>query len=526
MKNKNIPSKKKKLFRKNNKVVKKILYGRFIMIILLLFLQLTIFSLFIFALEPYLKYFIRGSNILSILFIIYLANCKGKNEFKIAWLLPVIILPFFGISLYFLYKINWGGHKLNLSIKTEEKKSIKYLKSLPESKEAKKLYPKIQDIASYLENNGNFPCYTNSSIKYFPSGEDFFSDVINELKKAKKFIFIEFFIIEPGFMWNTILYILREKAKQGVEVKIIYDSLGSISLSSSIYEKYLLSLGIQAKIFLPFVPILDTGLNNRDHRKILDIDGKIAYTGGINISDEYINKDHSRFEYWKDTAIKISGPAVRSFTVMFIQQWNISNKLNIEYEKYTNLDYKKHEPNGIIIPYADNAPNNEDIAENIYNYILSKSHNYVHIMTPYLIIDTTLLEAMIFAAKRNVDVEIIVPKHYDHFITFCVGRTFIKTLIKNGIKIYEYEPGFIHAKSFVSDDNRACVGSVNLDYRSLYHHFECGAYIYSSSVITDIEHDFLKTKKFCKLITMNDYKKIPFYRRVIGYVFRIFAPLL
>ena len=147
-------------------------------------------------------------------------------------------------------------------------------------------------------------------------------------------------------------------------------------------------------------------------------------------------------------------------------------------------------------------------------------------MTPYLIIDTTLLEAMIFAAKRNVDVEIIVPKHYDHFITFCVGRTFIKTLIKNGIKIYEYEPGFIHAKSFVSDDNRACVGSVNLDYRSLYHHFECGAYIYSSSVITDIEHDFLKTKKFCKLITMNDYKKIPFYRRVIGYVFRIFAPLL
>ena len=526
MKNKNIPSKKIKLFRKNNKVVKKILYGRFIMIILLLLLQLTIFSLFIFALDPYLKYFIGGSNILSILFIIYLANCKGKNEFKIAWLLPVIILPFFGISLYFLYKINWGGYKLNTSIKNEELKSLPYLKPTSNSEEAKKLYPKAQDIASYLEHNGNFPCYTNSFIKYFPSGEDFFSDIIKELKNAKNFIFLEYFIIEPGYMWSTILSILKDKVKQGVEVKILYDSLGSISLSSREYEKYLSSLGIQTKIFLPFIPILDTGLNNRDHRKILNIDGKIAYTGGINISDEYINKDHSRFNYWKDTAIKISGIAVHSFTIMFIQQWNISNKIKLQYDKYTNIQYTKHEPYGTIIPYGDNAPNNEDIAENIYNYILSKSHNYVHIITPYVIIDTTLLDAMIFAAKRNVNVELIVPKNYDHFITFCVGRTYIKTLIKYGIKIYEYEPGFIHAKSFVSDDNKACVGSVNLDYRSLYHHFECGAYIYSSPVIAEIEHDFQETKKKCKLLTIDDLNKISIIRKAVGYLFRIFSPLL
>ena len=526
MKNNKKLLKNKISLRKKLKAIKTIFYGRLILIILLLLIQIAIFSLFIFALEPYIQYFIGTTTLLGILFIVYLANCKGKNEFKIAWLVPVLILPIFGIGLYFIYKTNPGGRKLNQSIKDEEQKSSKYLKQLPDSKEAKKLYPKMKDIASYLENNGNYPCYTNSSIKYFPSGELFFADIIEELNKAQKFIFLEYFIIEPGYMWHSILAILKKKVSEGVEVKVLYDSLGSITLSSSTYERYLSALGIQAKIFLPFVPIFNTGLNNRDHKKILNIDGKIAYTGGINISDEYINKEHPRFNYWKDTAVKITGPAVRSFTAMFIQQWNIANKTKIEYEKYINIEYPKYQPFGTIIPYADNAHNNEDIAENIYNYILSKSHNYVHIMTPYIIIDSSLLEALIFAAKRNVNVELIVPKNYDHFITFCVGRTFIKKLIENGIKVYEYEPGFIHAKSFVSDDNRACIGSVNLDYRSLYHHFECGAFIYSSPVIADIEQDFQETKKQCTLITMETYKKIPLHIKLIGWFFHVFSPLL
>ena len=316
MKNNKKLLKNKISLRKKLKAIKTIFYCRLILIILLLLIQIAIFSLFIFALEPYIQYFIGTTTLLGILFIVYLANCKGKNEFKIAWLVPVLILPIFGIGLYFFYKINWGGHKLNLSIKDEEQKSAKFLKQLPDSKEAKKLYPKMKDIASYLENNGNYPCYTNSPIKYFPSGELFFADIIEELKKAQKFIFLEYFIIEPGYMWHSILAILKKKVSEGVEVKVLYDSLGSITLSSSTYERYLSALGIQAKIFLPFVPIFNTGLNNRDHKKILNIDGKVAYTGGINISDEYINKEHPRFNYWKDTAIKISGPAVRSFTAM------------------------------------------------------------------------------------------------------------------------------------------------------------------------------------------------------------------
>lgn len=519
--------------KKNNKFLETLIYSKLLMIIILLLIQFALFAIFCLKLEPYTKYFIGGSIALSLLFATYLVNSPGKNEFKISWLIPVLILPVFGISLYFMYKLNFGGFSLNKKLQKIKQNSKNFFLDSPENKKALSIYPKVEDISTYLMKTGNFPPFTNTSTEYFSAGEYMFPQILKDLKSAQKFIFLEYFIIEPSTIWDNVLQILKEKVQNGVEVRLMYDSLGSIAFSTNAYIDYLNSLGIKAQIFKKFVPIFDTGLNNRDHRKILVIDGKIAYTGGINISDEYINLNHKRFDYWKDTGIKIKGPAVRSFTSMFLETWNIqipqkekNNFVLEDFSKYIETSFPEVPQSGVVIPYGDDAYNNEDIAENVYNYILSKSHDYVHIMTPYIIIDNSLMNSLIFAAKRGVEVSLIVPSHYDHYITFCVGRKFIKTLIQNGVHVYGFDPGFIHAKVFVSDGNRGTVGSVNLDYRSLDHHFECGLYMYKTNVISDMEKDFQETKKRCTEITMDIYKKYPLHQRVLGWFFKIFAPLL
>lgn len=511
------------------KFLKPFVYSKILLIVLLLLIQFSIFVVFLLRFEKYINYFWGSSLSLGILFLIYLSNSPGKNEFKLAWIVPVIVLPIFGISLYFMYKVNFGRNRLKKSLKAVELKSDYLLQDLKESSEACDQYPKVKDIAMYLQNTSSYPAYINTKKTYFPSGELAFEDIKKELEKAKKFIFIEYFIIEPSQIWDEIFNILCKRADNGVEIRILYDSLGSSAFSTRRYEKYLEQRGIKAKVFMPFVPVFDAGLNNRDHRKILIIDGQSVYTGGINISDEYANLKHNRFEYWKDIAIKLEGSAVRTFSIMFLQLWNVANRTvenEIDYKKFTEIKYESKKNLGVSIPYGDDAFNGEDVAENVYNYILSKSHNYVHIMTPYIIIDNTMMNSLLFAAKRNVEISIIVPQNYDHLITFCVGRTFIKTLVEKGVHVYEYNPGFIHAKLFVSDNNRATVGSINLDYRSLFHHFECGVFLYRSPVINDIELDFQNTLKDCTPITLKEYKKLPIGYRVIGWFFRIFAPLL
>lgn len=510
--------------------LKPFVYSKMLLIILLLLAQFAIYLTLVLRFERFIPYLGWTNLALSILFLSYLANKQGKNEFKLAWLFPILIFPFFGIVLYFMCKVNFGGRRLKKSLRLIKKESEPVMITGTEDLSAVfEEYPKVRDIAEYLRRTSSYPSYTGTKETYFPSGEEAFADIKERLKAAEHFIFIEYFIIEPSRIWHEILDILREKALQGVDVRILYDSLGSGAYSTRRYERYLERSGIKAKIFMPFVPVFDTGLNNRDHRKILDIDGKTVYTGGINISDEYANYEHPRFGYWKDTAIRLDGPAVRTFTIMFLQLWNVANKTMEEasgYRKFADVPCEKHSGQGVTIPYGDDAFNGEDVAENVYNYILAKAHDYVHIMTPYTILDNTMINALSFAAKRGVDVSVIVPKHYDHYITFCVGRTFIKTLIEKGIRVYEYNPGFIHAKSFVSDGNRATVGSINLDYRSLFHHFECGVFLYKSPEIGHIEEDFQNTLKDCRQITAESYKKIPLITRIVGWSFRIFSPLL
>lgn len=523
-------SKKSRALYRRFKTLKTFVFSRLLVVVLLLIIQIVLFTAPAFLYIPYSQHLFKISVAVSLLFCFYLVNSPGRNEFKIAWLIPVLVMPFFGIALFILFKKNLPGTNFSKRLKKIKSCSRAFLADIHTENKALSLYPKIKDFATYLKNAEGFSAFTDTRTKYFSCGENFFDAALEDLKKAKKFIFVEYFIIEESYMWDRILEILVQKAAVGVEVYVLYDSLGSVAYSTKRYENYLKSLGLKAKIFSPFIPVYDSALNNRDHRKLLEIDGLVAYTGGLNISDEYINLNHKRFPYWKDSAIRIEGPAVRTFTVTFLQLWYLQTKkteLSFEdFDRFVNIRKNPQNKGGIVIPYGHDAYSTSDTAEDVYNYIISREHDYVHIMTPYLIIDNTLMNSMIFAAKRGVEVSLIVPERYDHFLTYCVGRRFIKQLIMSGVHVYSYKKGFLHSKNFVSDDKRGTVGSINLDYRSLYHHFECGVFLYQTETVAQIEIDFQDALKDCKEITLSEYKKIPLFVRITGWIFKVFAPLL
>jgi cardiolipin synthase len=318
---------------------------------------------------------------------------------------------------------------------------------------------------------------------------------------------------------------LEKKIKDGVEVRILCDGLGSPVFSTSYYQKYLKSKGIISQVFIPIVPVFSTHLNNRDHRKIVIIDGELAFTGGLNLANEYFNKGKNRFPYWKDNAVQIQGSAVHTFLQLFLQNWNLFTKSPEDFSHYLPTTSRQYKSSGITIPYGDDFYNNKDIAENIYLYIINKAKNYLYITTPYLLIDNQLQEALFFAVERGVEVSIIVPSIPDHLLTFSIGKTYLDSFINNGIKVYLYQKGFIHAKTFISDDHIATIGSVNLDYRSLFHHSENGVVFIDSPVIDSAKKDFEESLKASIHMQKGDYKKIPLYIRMIGRLFRIFAPL-
>lgn len=495
-------------------------YNKVFYLLLGLCIQGIILFSFLKWLTPYISIYLGGTVIISAAFCSYLANSSGKNEFKLVWLFPVVLFPVLGIFLYILYHNNGGGKWLKKELETVKEKNKKYFTgdSFSES-----------DMSVYLKKFGNFPSYKNCRLDFMESGEKFFEKLLEDIKNAENYVFLEFFILYPDSAFERLIELLKEKVAQGVEVRMMFDAFGSIALSTKRNLKYLRSLGINAVIFLPIVPFFSTHQNNRDHRKIAVIDNRIAYTGGVNIADEYMNYIHPRFDYWKDTGIRIEGPAVKTFTGMFLENWNISTRKKDRSED-TDWFFQKTESsfpeNGITIPYGDDALNNEDLAENIYMNILGKAEKYVHITTPYFIVDNGLKEALCFAASRGVEVKMILPAKADHFITFCVGRVCLKELIECGVQVYEYLPGFIHAKEFISDDCRATVGSVNLDFRSLFHHFECGVYLENTNMTAIMEEDFNNVLSQCHQITIDEYKKISKTKRFIGWCFKILGPMM
>lgn len=458
-------------------------------------------------------------TVLAFLLAVYVVNTDKKFSYKLSWIFLLLIAPIAGGTLYVMF------HTQGVSIKYAKHARLEYA-SLSALYDAPVIeVPKERSaLIGYLSHSGGFPLYRNGSMRYFPIGEAFFESLKEELKKAKKYIFMEYFIISEGKLWDEILEILTLKASEGVDVRIMYDDIGSLLSLPSGYPKYLAKLGIKCYCFNKFRPIITTIQNNRDHRKITVIDGITAFTGGVNIADEYANIK-VRFGHWKDCGIMIKGDAARSFAVMFLSLWSIVNKKQEDYLKF----YPDVKPDlvsdGFIQPYSDSPLDKEYIGEQVYINIIRSAKKYLYITTPYLIIDDNMLESLKTAAKSGIDVRIITPHIYDKKIPHIATVSYYKELIDAGVRIYEYTDGFIHSKLFVCDDEIATVGTVNLDFRSLYLHFENGVVLYGGHCIADIKADIDATLSLSTEITADKCTKNVFVRLFQSFL-RLFSPLI
>ena len=384
--------------------------------------------------------------------------------------------------------------------------------------------PGAAALAHYVRGTDCYPVYDRTAVTYFPLGEDKWEELLKQLEQARHFIFLEYFIINEGLMWGKVLEILARKAKEGVEVRMLYDGTCELSTLPHDYPRRLRSLGIQSKMFAPIKPFVSTHYNYRDHRKILVIDGETAFNGGINLADEYINA-YEKYGHWKDTAVMVKGEAARSFTRMFLHMWYLDEKAP-DFDTFLNVPAKQQSANGFVMPYGDCPLDKDKVGEQVYMDMLNRAQKYVHIMTPYLILDGELENALKYAAERGVDVRIILPGVPDKYIPFALALTHYRSLLESGVKIYEYTPGFVHAKVFVCDDREAVVGTINLDYRSLYHHFECATYLWGTDCIPQIQDDFEKTQGKCREVTLDLLPAEPLKRRLLGFIAKAAAPLL
>ena len=513
-----------KLFKKFVKLIT----HRIFLIPLLMILQI---ALIVFIILKYNKYFVHFyilSMILSFAMAIYIINGRSNPGYKIAWLIPIMGLPIFGLILYLIFGMN------QLSNREKNKLRAIYYKGIENRKSKDLVMEELRYESISAHNQAKYICdYSPSTVckhtktTYLESGTIYFEKLITALKKAHKYIFLEYFIIKEGYMWNNILEILKEKVAEGVDVRLIYDDLGCIVTLPNHYEKKLNKLGIKTVVFNKFIPRLRSRFNNRDHRKIAVIDGLTCFTGGINLADEYMNKE-VRFGYWKDNGIMLEGAAAWNFTTMFLEMW--------DFVTGTSENYKDYEPpheliyttpsDGYIIPYEDNPWDHEAVGETIYLNLINKANRYIYITTPYLIIDNEMITALTTAAKRGVDVRIITPGIPDKKIVNEVTKAYYDQLIDGGIKIYEFTKGFVHEKTFVVDDEYATVGTVNLDYRSLYLHFECGVWLYASSTIHNIKKDVQKTLKESREIKKKGIEKLSFLKNLKRQILKAFAPLM
>ncbi len=502
----------------------RIFFSRVGIIIILILVQAELMLTVYNWLYDYFEWFSVLIWIFTVFMVLHLFMIDMDSTAKLTWLFLLMLLPV-PTAVFMLFTENDWGHLL---IKRRVGDLIDITKNKLKQdedilKEDDIVRSSTDSLHRYINRSGCFPIYRNTDIKYFPLGEDKFKALIDELKKAEKFIFLEYFIIEEGYMWGSILKILADKVKQGVEVRVLYDGMCEIQLLSWDYPKRLEKLGIQCKPFSPITPLVSTHYNYRDHRKILVIDGKTAFSGGINLADEYINYTHP-YGHWKDTAVMMKGEAAQSFTLMFLQMWNLNEK-EPEWDKYIVPSTAKPSP-GYVMPYCDCPLDEYKIGESVYLDILNRAKRYVHIMTPYLILDNELESALKFAAQRGVDVKLILPGIPDKKVVYALSKSNYKYLTDAGVKIFEYTPGFVHAKVFVSDDEKAVVGTINLDYRSLYHHFECAAYMYKTECVADIEEDYMKTLSVCRRVTNESIKHEKIGYKIAGSIMRLFAPLM
>ncbi len=489
-----------------------------------LILQILLFIFAIMGLRENYVYINTVSGIIGLVTVFYIVNRSGNPSYKILWIIFILAVPIFGVLTYTL----WGGGRVMPYVKKRMRKcEKKYTSVLPENAEVHDTLRYSDGIharqAEYLSRESGYPLYKNSSIEFLAPGEDFLPRFLEELRKAEKYIFIEFFILAEGKMWSQILEILERKAAEGVEVKVLFDDFGSIKRQRKGFIARLNRRKIDVAVFNKIKPSLDIFMNNRNHRKIVVIDGKVAFTGGLNIADEYIN-EMQRFGYWMDCAVMIKGDAVKSFLAMFCSTWEFSSQKPIEIKDYMVEEHVLEK--GFLLPYADGPLDTRNPAEGIYMQILNSAQRYVYITTPYLIIDSSMIECLSLAAKSGVDVKIITPHVPDKWYVHPVTQYNYTELLKSGVKIYEYTPGFIHSKLFVSDDSVATAGTVNMDYRSFITHFECGVWMCDTKAVDDIKEHFNTLLLSCEEITLKKMQKSPWYIKLKREILHLFAPFM
>ena len=508
--------------------MKKLIYlllHRSVFVALALLVQIATLLVMVVTFSEYTEYFYWFCILASVAAALAIVSSQMEPGYKIAWLLVILPFPVFGGIFYLLVG---GGHVPRRTRRRMQGILHKSAVALREDFKADDLLPLGGDAAgqaSYLEQYAACPAYTNTETEYFPLGDLAFPKMLEKLRQAERYIFLEYFIIQPGVFWDTILAVLEEKAAEGVDVRVIYDDMGCMFTLPRDYDQQLAAKGIQCRVFNRFVPVMSLRLNNRDHRKLMIIDGQVGFTGGINLADEYINQ-RRRFGHWKDSAILLDGDAVWSMTVMFLTMWDHIASWDEDLDPFRPPAAPVRPWTGYVQPYTDTPLDLETVGQAVYLNMIAKAKNYIYITTPYLIIDVATSTALCNAAKSGVDVRIITPHIPDKRYVFEVTRAHYPPLLEAGVRIYEYTPGFIHAKNFVVDDRFATVGTVNLDYRSLFLHFENGVWLCEAPCIQDIRADFEQTLQVCEPITLRRFKHLNILLQLYRSILRVFAPLM
>lgn len=508
------------------KGIKPLLRRRFIVVLLLL-LQLCIIIYTAVGSSTASKLVSAVLTLLSLLVCLYVVSKSDSGAYKLIWIFVILLFPVFGGLLYLLVSFQEGTKKfVRKAAKTDAK--AKGLLAFPGTSEDALLdaLPSHGAQVRYLQYYAGFPVYTDTQTEYLSPGENKYEALLRELSRAERYIFLEYFIIQEGTMWNSILEILKQKVAAGVQVRVLYDDIGCFLKLPKDYDQDLREMGIECRVFNPFKPVLTSMQNNRDHRKIAVIDGKVAFTGGINLADEYINAIE-RFGHWKDASVMVRGKAAWSFTLMFLQMWELTTGENEDYAQYypwilTDCPIKAE---GFVQPYADSPMDKENVGEHVYLQVINSASRYLYISTPYLIIDESMMSALCLAAKGGVDVRIITPHKCDNRFVHMTTRSYYRDLMASGVRIYEYTCGFIHSKTMVADDTVATVGTTNLDFRSLYLNFECGALMYRTEAVAQLKEDFLQTLDRCQEISEADCR-CGVIRKTFQSVLRLFAPLM
>lgn len=506
------------------KIFGKILGDRLIMGGLLIIVQAVLVIWGMGRLLELLPWLDGVCKLVSAVIIIWLVRKYDNPSYKIPWIILILLYPLFGGLFYLM----WGNTPFNRA-RTLHKFTPLHPDfgeglSHPAEGRLTAAMPRHTRRTAYIRSLTGLPAWGETAARYFPVGEKQFAAMLEQLKKAERFIFMEYFILEPGEMWNPILDILVEKVKQGVEVRIMYDDVGCLTKLPAHYDQYLSSLGLHVAVFNRFAPTLNTYLNYRDHRKITVIDGNVGYMGGINIADEYINR-RAPFGHWKDTGVELRGAGVANMTEMFLEMWEYStHEVSQNHMKYRPTLSRPGD--GYVQSFGDSPLDDLNIGETVYMQIINNARHYVYITTPYLVLDNEMILALTTAAQSGVDVRIVTPGIPDKNLVYLVTRSFYQQLTRAGVKIYEYTPGFVHGKMIVSDDDVGVVGTINMDFRSFFMHFECGTVLYGGQIIREIREDMLDMMGQSREIDSEWYRNIPWIYSIAASIMRLFAPLL